>query len=80
MPRIKLNRPPADPVKAIMLERKNAMSMTNEELAAKVGLSRNTMQKHFREVHTDDWPFGQVKRICRVLGIPIQELRDATKY
>ena len=80
MPRVKLNRPPVDPIKALILERKNACQLGDDQMAGKMGVSRSTYQKRINHQHTNDWPHGQITRLCRALDIPIQELRDATRY
>ena len=30
--------------------------------------------------HTDDWSLGEIKKICRSLNIPVEELKDAVRY
>ena len=80
MPKVKLNRKPSDRIKALILERKNAEKLNDEQMAVRMGVSRATWQKRINHQHTDEWPLGQVMKVCKSLGIPIEEVRDATRY
>lgn len=80
MPKVKLNRPPADLIKALILERKNAYRLSDEEMAEKMGVSRGTYQRRIHRQSTADWPLGQITKLCRALDVPIEQLRDATRY
>lgn len=80
MPKVKLCRAQTDPIKGLILERKHAWLWDDEKMAEKMGVSRATYQKRINHQHTNDWPHGQILRICKALDIPIQELRDATRY
>lgn len=80
MPRIRLNQPKRDYIKALILERKLAYGYTDVQLGKVVGVSRQTMSRLLKEKHTDEWELGQLKTMCRKLGISADELREAIKY
>lgn len=80
MPKTKLNRPPVDPIKALILERKNAYHLSDAEMAGKMGVSRGTYQRRIHREHTNDWPLGQITKLCRALDVPLEDLRGATHY
>ena len=80
MPKVKLNRRQADPIKALILERKNAYRLSDAEMAERMGVSRATYQTRINKQETKEWPLGQITKLCRALDVPIEELRAATRY
>lgn len=80
MPRLRSSEPPKDPIKALILERKNAMRLSDKELSKRLGICRQTCSRLMNTKHTDDWSLGEIKKICRSLNIPVEELKDAVRY
>lgn len=80
MQRLRSSEPPKDTIKALILERKNAMRLSDEELSKRLGICRQTCSRLMSTKYTDDWSLGEIKKICRSLNIPIEELKDAVRY
>ena len=80
MPRLRSSEPPKDQIKALILERKKAMRLSDEELSRRLGICRQTCSRLMNTKHTDDWSLGEIKKICRSLNITIEELKDAVRY
>ena len=80
MPRLRSSEPPKDQIKALILDRKKAMRLSDEELSRRLGICRQTCSRLMNTKHTDDWSLGEIKKICRSLNIPIEELKDAVRY
>ena len=78
MPRIKLGAPKRDYVMALILERKRALDLTDADIGAYLGVSRQTASRMMSK-SSDLWSLGDLKTLCRALGVPIEELRDAIK-
>lgn len=75
MPRTKLDRakyPPIDWMKAAMLERKQTLSITSDELAAAANVSPAYLRKLMTKKHTDDWKPDIRRAVCRELGIGVK--------
>lgn len=74
MPRVKLNVPPVDPLKGVILERQKALRLSDRAMSAKLGLSNATYSNMMRR-STDTWQLGQIKKTCSILGIEKEVLR-----
>ena len=55
----KLAAPKRDPIKATILERKDATDTSLEAMAAALGVSVATLSRMLAK-HTDAWPLGQI--------------------
>jgi len=80
MPRLKATEKRRDPVKALMLERKQAYGISDEGMAEALGMCRQTLSVMLKRKHTDEWPLGQIKTACKLLRISAEELREAVKF
>ena len=69
-----------DYVKALILERQNALHLTRSEMGDILGFGRNSMTRYINDMHTDEWPLGVIKDLCAALGITAEELREAVRY
>ena len=84
MPRTHLDkfsrkRPPADYPKALILERVAALDISPDDIAAALGVSRNTWFTRLKQP-TTSWPFGQLIAACKILGVEPEDLRQAIRY
>lgn len=68
-----------DPVKQLIREYQDINDLSDQQLAKLWGISRTTCCKRFNELHSDDW-LGDAKKLCKKLGVPIDELRGALRY
>jgi DNA-binding Xre family transcriptional regulator len=75
----KYAKPKVDPVKAPILERINALGLTNADGAEIMGVGENTYIKRIRHQHTDEWTLGEIKRMCRGLKVEVDDLRGAVR-
>ncbi len=57
-----------DPVKALILERKNVLKKTNRDLAKMIKVSPRTLFR-MMEQHTDDWRLRDIRKLCWALGV-----------
>ena len=80
MPRPRSSEPPKDQIKTLILESKKAMRLSDEELSRRLGICRQTCSRLINTKHTDDWSLGEIKKSCRSLKIPVEELKDAVRY
>ena len=76
MPRVNLGKPPTDNLMALFLERKKALNLSNADMAAKLGKSESTYWQMMKRP-VDTWALGEIKTMCRALGIPKDALRAA---
>ena len=86
MPRTKLGdkvaamkRPPLDRPKALILERCASQHITNDQMAAALGVSANTWSRR-KSQHTELWPLGELLKACAFLGVDLEDLRQAIRY
>ena len=56
----------------------NVHGLTNEQLGDKAHISRTTVAR--RKANPEDLTLGELRRLGRALGIPIEELRAAIRY
>lgn len=68
-----------DPVKALIREYQELNKLSDTQLANEWGISRATCSKRFNELHSDFW-LSDAKKICKKLGVPIEEFRNAVRY
>ena len=79
MPRVKLGRNPAnDKIIALIWGMADVHGLTNEQLGDKANISRTTVAR--RKANPEDITLGELRRLGRALGIPIEDLRDAIRY
>lgn len=79
MPRVNLGRNTAnEKLIALIWGMASARGLTNEQLGAKAQISRTTVAR--RKAKPEDLTIGELRRLGRALGIPIEELRDAIRY
>lgn len=79
MPTRNTTKPKKDPVKAIILERKSAYKKTDAEMAKRLRMCRQTYSKLMHS-HTSEWSFGMIVKLCEILEISEEELRQAIKF
>ena len=86
MPRTKLTEkyckpaaPPPDYVKAIILERIDALGKSPDAVASAMQYNRATWFSRKKQ-HTNQWPLGEIVRLCAFLGIPLEDLRASIRY
>jgi transcriptional regulator with XRE-family HTH domain len=70
----------SDPMKGLILGKKKELRLKDEELADLIGVSRQTFSKMVNKLSTDDWKAGQLKEVCRGLGIPEADFFTAINY
>lgn len=68
-----------DPVKGLILEYKNINNLTEAQLAKRWEVSRATCSNRLNNQHSDQW-LTEAKELCKKLGIPIEEFREAVRY
>lgn len=79
MPRVNLGRNTAnEKLVALIWGMAAVRGLTSEELGDKASLSRTTIAR--RKANPEDLTIGELRRLGRALGIPIEELRDAIRY
>lgn len=66
-----------DPVKGLILERQVAYKKTDQELASVIGVSRQTFSRMIRDMHTEEWELGQIRRILYSLNVTPQQFAKA---
>ena len=71
----KLAAPKRDPIKATILERKDATDTSLEAMADALGVSVATLSRMLAK-HTDAWPLGQINRLYRFFKLDAADLRE----
>lgn len=79
MPRVKLNEKPRDRVKELILGEKNRLEYDNEQMARLMGVSKSTYERRMSQT-SDEWQMKELKKLCKALYIPVDELREAIRY
>lgn len=82
MPRTKLDKyknGPRDRLREALIGRLETCGRTREDLCKSVGCSRPTLNARLA-TPIKDWRYGEVLRLARELGIPIEELRSLVSY
>ena len=75
----KYSQPRKDPLKALILERANALRVTTAQCAEILSMSRQCYSRRINELHTDEWQWGEIKALCRALKIDVADLREAVR-
>lgn len=81
MPKTKLGkslRPKKDYIKALILERIDALKLADTDVAKIMGVSRSTYYKRMRD-GTDEWTLKEIKACCKAMDIELDELRGALR-
>ena len=78
MPKTRNNKPKRDALLELVLGRKSSLGLSEKRLAEKMHFSRNTLRARL-SAGSDNWTISELKRFCRVLDIPIEEMRQALR-
>ena len=78
MPRTKFDKPKRDALMELILGRKAALKMSEEEMASKSGICRSTLRVRLNG-SSDKLTVGDLKAFSKALDIPIEEIRQAIK-
>ena len=78
MPKTRFDKPKRDAPLELVLGRKTSLGLSEERLAEKMHFSRSTLRTRL-SAGSDNWTISELKRFCRVLEIPIEEMRQALR-
>ena len=78
MPTTRLDKPKRDAPLELVLGRKSSLGLSEEHLAEQMHFSRSTLRARL-SAGSDNWTISELKRFCRVLDIPIEEMRQALR-
>ena len=78
MPKTRLDKPKRDAPLELVLGRKSSLGFSEERLAEQMHFSRSTLRARL-SAGSDNWTISELKRFCRVLAIPIEEMRQALR-
>ena len=78
MPKTRFDNPNRDAPLELVLGRKSSLGLSEKRLAEKMHISRNTLRARL-SAGSDNWTISELKRFCRVLDIPIEEMRQALR-
>ena len=78
MPKTRFDNPKRDALLELVLGRKASLGISEKRLAEKMHFSRNTLRTRL-SAGSDNWTISELKRFCRVLDIPIEEMRQAVR-
>ena len=78
MPKTRFDKPKRDAPLELVLGRKASLGFSEERLAEKMHISRSTLRARL-DAGSDNWTISELKRFCRVLDIPIEEMRQALR-
>ena len=78
MPKTRFDKPNRDAPLELVLGRKSSLGISEERLAEKMHFSRSTLRTRL-SAGSDNWTISELKRFCRVLDIPIEEMRQALR-
>ena len=76
MPKTRFDKPKRDAPLELVLGRKSSLGLSEERLAEH--FSRSTLRARL-DAGSDNWTISELKRFCRVLDIPIEEMRQALR-
>jgi hypothetical protein len=85
MPRTRLDRfskpkaPDADPIKALILERMQALGIRNHMMAQAMLISEGSWYAR-KKAPTTEWTLGELIRAATYLGIEPDQLREGIRY
>ena len=74
----KMLKNPRQPIKELIAGRLATSSVTTEELAEAIGVSDQTIRNRMKQP-IEQWPYGQIIKACRYLGISTEELREKVR-
>lgn len=74
MPRVKLGVPQVDALKGLILERQNALGISDNAMSKKLGVATGTYNSMIHKP-TDQWKLAHIKKACTILGIPKDDMR-----
>ena len=69
-----------DPLKALILERQSFYRKTDSQMAAIIGVSRQTYSNMINNRHTDEWTFWQLKAVLVALNVTRREFEAGLTY
>ena len=78
MPKTRFDKAKRDAPLELVLGRKASLGFSEERLAEKMHISRSTLRARL-DAGSDNWTISELKRFCRVLDIPIEEMRQALR-
>lgn len=78
MPRTNIGKQHRDTLKELLQGRRAALGLDYIDIAPKVGMHRVTLSNKLNS-SSDCLTIGELKQLCRVLDIPIEEARAAIK-
>ena len=78
MPRTRFDKPKRDALMELILGRKAALKMSEEEMASKSGICRSTLRVRLNG-SSDKLTVGDLKAFSKALDIPIEEIWQAIK-
>ena len=78
MPKTRFDNPKRDAPLELVLGRKASLGFSEKHLAEKMHISRSTFRARLND-GSDNWTISELKRFCRVLDIPIEEMRQALR-
>lgn len=62
-----------DKVKALILERQKANGKTDAQMAAILGISRQTYSRMINHQHTDEWELWKIRKLMWALNVTQSE-------
>lgn len=69
--------PEVDKIKALILERQNALGYTQSEMANVAGFSLTKWREMVKSKPTTQWELGTILKLSKALGIPKDTIRAA---
>ena len=75
----KYARTPVDRLKAIVLERMDALELTQEDVAALIGVSSSTVSNWLR-ASASKWPLEKVLVFMKATKVPFEDFAAAIRY
>lgn len=76
MPRTNLNKPPADDVLGLFLERKRALQLTYDDMANYLGCGRAKLMR-MMDAGTVTWKLCDIFKLAKALGIEKDKVKAA---
>ena len=70
-----------DRVYELLMGRKAALNLTDEQFGELVGWSKTTTYRRLKkQKNTKEWQFGDVVALAAKLGIPAEDFREAIRF
>ena len=73
------SKPPIDPLKGLILERKMALKITPEQIANIIHCSEVTAWRRLNQP-TREWKYGEILDLCEAMDVSIADLRELVRY